>query len=217
MRIGILGTGNMAWALGGRWERAGHEVRCGGRGAFAEAAAFGEVVLVAVPSQAALDVVAAAGPLDGRVLIDCSNPLVPGRVALHTAGGPSMAERIAAAAPGARVVKAFNLASSEVWRSAPPEVDGVPLGVPVCGDDPAAVATVGRLVEDLGCAPVPGGGLDRAGLLEATAAYLIGLWFAGVDARTVVPPLASDDARPTLNARPGDGSGRPAAARRDRP
>ena len=211
MRIGILGAGNMARALGGRWEEAGHEVRAAGRGGFVEAAAFGEVVLVAVPSQVAEDVVRQAGSLAGRVVIDCSNPLIPGRVALATAGGPAMAERIAAAAPGARVVKAFNLASSEFWRQAPG--GPTPFAVPVCGDDPAAVETVGRLVADLGCVPVPGGGLDRAGLLEATAAYLIGLWVAGVDARTVVPPLAPDEGRPTLNARPGDGSGRPEGAR----
>ncbi|TDC10054.1 hypothetical protein E1265_31705, partial [Streptomyces sp. 8K308] len=184
------------------------------RGALREAAAFGDVVLVAVPSQVAVEVVEEAGPLDGKVVIDCTNPLVPGRVALATAGGPAMAERIAAAAPGARVVKAFNLASSEFWRQAP---GPVPLGVPVCGDDQAAAETVGRLVANLGCVPVPGGGLDRAGLLEATAAYLIGLWFAGVDARTVVPPLAPDGDRPTLNARPGGGSDRPAGARPGRP
>ena len=63
---------------------------------------------------------------------------------------------------------------------------GRPLSVPMCGD---AVDVVAPLVEDLGCRPVDAGGLDRIGLLEATAAFMIGLWFAGEDAQAVLPPL----------------------------
>ncbi|MFD5084861.1 NADPH-dependent F420 reductase [Kitasatospora sp. NPDC058406] len=209
MRIGIIGAGNMARALGGQWARAGHEVVFGARSAAraaeaaqsagarawvvagpAAAAEFGEVVLLAVPADAVEAVVAAAAPPAGRVLVDCTNPIAPGPLGLHltTAGGPSMAERIAAAAPGTHVVKAFNACHESVWRLTPPVFDGRPLAVPLCGDDPGALALVGRLTADLGATPVTAGPLARAGLLEAATAFAIGLWFAGHDAQAVLPP-----------------------------
>lgn len=209
LKIGVLGTGNMADALATHWVRAGHEVFVGGRdegkarrlatriggsaghGGPDEAARFGEVVLAALPYGAGTDVVRALrGALSGKVLLDCANPVGPG-FRLLTEGGPSATRRLAAAAPGARVVKAFNLCHEDVWRMTPPAFDGQPLAVPVCGDDEAALARVYELVRDVGCEPVPGGGLDRAGLLEATAALFIGLWVAEqVDVRAIAPPLA---------------------------
>lgn len=218
MRIGVLGTGNMADALATHWVRAGHEVLFGGRdegkarrlaervgngaghGSLRAAAAFGEVVLAALPYGAGADVVEELRPeLSGKVLLDCANPVGPGFLLL-TEGGPSGARRLAAAAGGARVVKAFNLCHEDVWRMAPPAFDGQPLVVPVCGDDEAALALVRGLVRDVGCEPVAGGGLDRAGLLEATAALFIGLWVGEhADVRAIAPPLA-------FAAGPGGGS-----------
>ncbi|MDP9866312.1 putative dinucleotide-binding enzyme [Streptosporangium brasiliense] len=218
MRIGILGAGRMADALGTQWVRAGHELTLSGRdpvkvaalaerlgpaaraGTWTEAATAGEVVLLAIRDHAALDVLeaagAAGGTLRGRVLIDCTNPVVPERFTLATEDGPSMAERVAATAVGARVVKAFNLCHEDVWRMTPPVFHGTPLAVPLCGDDDDALATTRSLVEDLGCVAVEGGGLERAGLLEATAAFMIGLWFRGADAQAVLPPLEFAFGRP---------------------
>ncbi|MFC9932181.1 NADP oxidoreductase, partial [Streptomyces sp. NPDC127190] len=69
--------------------------------------------------------------------------------------------------------------------------DGRPLAVPVCGDDETALARVSELVQDVGCEPLAGGGLERAGLLEATAALFIALWVGeGADAQAIAPPLA---------------------------
>ncbi|MFI6013014.1 NADPH-dependent F420 reductase [Streptomyces sp. NPDC051243] len=194
MRIGILGTGEMSDALGSRWRRAGHQVLAGSRsaGGLREAAEFGtDAVLLAVPYAAVVEVVAGLEPaLRGRVLIDCTNPVGPG-FGLLTSGGPAAAERIASAAPAAHVVKAFNLCHVDVWRMTPPVFDGRPLAVPLCGDDEAALSVVRRLVRDLGCEPLNAGGLDRAGLVEATAALLIGLWVGeGADAQAIAPPLA---------------------------
>ncbi|MFD7904983.1 NADPH-dependent F420 reductase [Kitasatospora sp. NPDC059747] len=207
MRIGIVGTGSMARVLGGRWSRAGHDVLVGGRdtsraaaladrigarsGTLRDAAVHGgDAVLLAVPFAAAVDVARGlADALPDRTLIDCTNPVVEGFV-LATQGGPSAAERVAAAAPGASVVKAFNLCHESVWSLTPPVFDGRPLAVPVCGDDERALEAVRLLVRDLGCEPVNAGGLARAGLLEATAALLIGLWVGeGVDAQAIAPPL----------------------------
>ncbi|MEU6668270.1 NAD(P)-binding domain-containing protein [Streptomyces sp. NPDC046727] len=193
MRIGILGTGSMARALGEQWERAGHEVAAGSRsrGGVRAAAEHGtDAVLLAVPHAAAVDVVAGLeDALAGRVLIDCTNPVGPD-FGLLTAGGPAAAERIAAAAPAARVVKAFNLCHESVWRLTPPVFAGRPLAVPLCGDDEDALTVVRHLVHDLGCVPLHAGGLDRSGLLEATAALLIRLWVAEqADAQAIAPPL----------------------------
>ncbi|WP_407565170.1 NADPH-dependent F420 reductase [Streptomyces sp. 184] len=210
MRIGVLGTGNMADALATHWARAGHHVTIGGRdprkaqhlaarigggvsaGGLRDAVESGrDVVLAALPFEAGAHVVRdLRAALDGTVLLDCSNPVGPG-FRLLTGGGPSAAQRLAAAAPGARVVKAFNLCHEDVWRMRPPVFDGRPLAVPVCGDDEAALVRVRRLIRDVGCAPVAGGGLERAGLLEATAALFIALWVGeGADAQAIAPPLA---------------------------
>ena len=209
MRIGVLGTGNMADALATHWVRAGHNVAIGGRdmhkaerlatrlGGSAKpvtlpaAAEFGQVVLAALPFGTGTSVVRELrAVLDGKVLIDCSNPVGPG-FRLLTQSGLSAAQQLAAAAPGAHVVKAFNLCHEDVWRMSPPVFDGRRLAVPVCGDDETALALVHQLVRQVGCEPVAGGSLERAGLLEATAALFIGLWVGeGVDAQAVAPPLA---------------------------
>ncbi|MGW4984986.1 NADPH-dependent F420 reductase [Streptomyces mirabilis] len=209
MRIGVLGTGSMADALATHWARAGHEVTVGGRDAdkaerlatriggsakpasLRAAAEFGQAVLAALPYDAGVSVARELrAALDGKVLLDCSNPVGPG-FRLLTEGGPSAARQLAAAAPGAHVVKAFNLCHEDVWRMRPPVFDGRPLAVPVCGDDHAALARVRELVRDVGCEPVAGGGLERAGLLEATAALFIALWVAEeADVQAIAPPLA---------------------------
>ncbi|GHC85351.1 NADPH-dependent F420 reductase [Streptomyces flavofungini] len=208
MRIGILGAGNMADALGTQWVRAGHEVYVGardegraaalagrigaaGHGSLRAAAEFGDgAVLHALPYAAGAEVAAGlADALHGRVLVDCGNPVGAG-FALLTRGTEAAAEQLAAAAPGARVVKAFNLCHDSVWRLTPPEFDGRRLAVPVCGDDEDALRVVRELVRDIGCVPYAAGGLGRAALVEATAALFIGLWVGeGVDAQAVVPPV----------------------------
>ncbi|MGC0373576.1 NADPH-dependent F420 reductase [Streptomyces sp. SAI-229] len=209
MRIGVLGTGNMADALATHWVRAGHDVAVGGRdmhkaerlatrlGGSAKpvslhaAAEFGQVVLAALPFGAGTSVVQELrAVMDGKVLIDCCNPVGPG-FRLLTQSGLSAAQQLAEAAPGTHVVKAFNLCHEDVWRMSPPIFDGRRLAVPVCGDDETALTLVYQLVRHVGCEPVAGGSLERAGLLEATAALFIGLWIGeGADAQAIAPPLA---------------------------
>ncbi|MFI7118400.1 NADPH-dependent F420 reductase [Amycolatopsis sp. NPDC049868] len=194
MRIGIFGAGGMAEALGGQWSA--HDVMVAARdrakaarisarvGTWAETARASDVILVAVPAASAPEVLAAAGDLTGKVLIDCTNAVGPGAVLTV----PGQAARIAAAAPGAHVVKAFNLCHVDVWRMTPPVFGGRPLAVPLCGP-PEAVEVVSSLVRDIGCTPLNAGGLDRAALMEATMAFMVGLWFDGHDAQACFPPL----------------------------
>lgn len=186
----------MAEALAGQWARE-HEVMVGGRdpgrakelgrrigaqaGTLQEATTFGDVLLLALPAEVAVDAVRELDIAPGQILIDCTNAI---NQQDFTLAEPAMAERIARAVPHAHVVKAFNLAADTVWKHPP---DG--LGVPLCGDDPAVVTQVGQLISDLGCTPVHAGGLGHAKLLEATAALAIGIWVMGGDVRRMFPPL----------------------------
>lgn len=182
----------MAEALAGGWVRAGHDVMIGGRsverakevaervgadaGTLAEAAAYGDVVLLAVPGEVAVEV---ARLVEGnRTLVDCTNAVDQRNFTLAQEG---VAEAVSAVTEAA-VVKAFNLAADAVWRNPPSG-----LGVPIAGD--AGLEQVAGLVQDLGCTPVPAGGLVRAKLLEATAALVIGIWVGGGDVRGMFPPL----------------------------
>ncbi|MEU6310738.1 NAD(P)-binding domain-containing protein [Streptomyces sp. NPDC047014] len=218
MRIGILGTGAMATALGAAWVRAGHDVRVGGRdteaaartalltgasehGSLADAAAHGEVALLAVPAEAAPQLAGELAPLlAGRTVIDCTVPMAPGGdgPTLTTGGATSVARLVADAAPGAHVVKAFGVCHESIWTLDRPAFEGAPLAVPFCTDQPAAATRVAEIITSMGCTPLPSGGLDRAALLEATAVFAIGVWWSGAEARFAFPapalaPGAVDD------------------------
>jgi predicted dinucleotide-binding enzyme len=198
LRIGVLGSGGMAEALGGRWAAAGHEVMIGGRsprrsaevaarvgavaGSPADAVAFGDAVLLAVPAAVAAEVL---GHAPGRVVVDCTNSVVAGRFVLDE---PRAAARLASTS-GAHVVKGFNLCHVDVWRRPSLVFEGRPLGVPLCGDSAEALEVVRALVRSIGCVPVDGGPLERAELLEATTAFAIGLWVGGADVRSMFPSI----------------------------
>ncbi|MFD4303107.1 MULTISPECIES: NADPH-dependent F420 reductase [unclassified Streptomyces] len=208
MRIGILGTGRLAAALGEGWSGAGHEVAIGGRsrdkaerlaerlgrGVLAvtprEAATGRDAVLLAVAWDGVASMLGLAGAFDGALegtpLIDPTNAVAHGVGALLTEPGESMAGRVAGLAPGARVVKAFHLFPADRWGSSP---GGGRSGVTVamCGDDAAALRVVGELVRDVGGTPAVLGALDRVRQLEEAAGFVIGLSFAGFDPRSAVP------------------------------
>lgn len=206
MRIAILGTGHLAEALGRCWVRAGHRVTVAGRApekaaalarrlggptrpaAAREAVDGADAVLLAVPWDAADTVLEAAGGsgggLAGIPIIDPTNPVEHGVGVVLGPAGESNAERIAAAAPGGRVVKGFHLVPSTQWG-----VAGVATTVVLCGDDPGALRVVETLVRDAGAEPVVVGPLARARQLEEAAGLFITLAFAGVDPRTMAPGL----------------------------
>ena len=161
MKIGILGGGRVGGPLAERWKAAGHDVTISTRETVAETAAGADAVLLAVPSRVAVDVLAAAGPLEGTVVIDATNNL---------SGGPDGAA-IAAAVPGVHVVKAFNTVFAQLF-AAPP----VPAASLVySGDDAAAKELVAGLVRDAGFEPVDGGGSDATPHVEAFAKLVIGI------------------------------------------
>jgi predicted dinucleotide-binding enzyme len=208
MLIAILGTGALAEALGDRWARSGHVLVISGRspekaqslagrlgsGARAstprQAVAGCDAVLLAVPWEGAKDALGSAGAgegtLNGIALIDPVNAVGHGVGVLRTPPGMAAAQEIAAMAPGAHVVKAFHLFPASQWAGAGREA---PATVAMCGDDPAALRTVGQLVQDAGGVPAVLGSLDRARQLEEVAGFVIGLAFAGVDPRFAIPSV----------------------------
>jgi predicted dinucleotide-binding enzyme len=203
MRIGIIGPGEMGEALGRQWVRLGHSVVVAGRspdkaralaerlgpkaraGTLAEAVAFGETVLIAVRYEGLLQTLVSAGAREGtfigKTLVDCNNPVEINTFAPVTQGGQSMSEAIALTARGAAVVKAFHLCHASVWKMVPPAFDGRPLSVPLCGDYDDAKAVVADLITAMGCRPVDLGPLSQARNLEAMAAVIIKLLFAGAE------------------------------------
>ncbi len=186
MRIGIIGAGNIGQAAAERLVAAGHEVMLSnsrgpdslagvvaglGDGASAgttdEAAAFGEVVLVATPL-AALDALP-TDALSGKVLIDANNyyPGRDGQIEELDRDEVASSELLARAAPDARVVKAMNtLQAAKLLHGSRPAGAGDRIALPIAGDDEAAKTTVTQLLDDMGFDAVDAGSLAESHLQE---------------------------------------------------
>lgn len=195
MNIAVLGTGGVGSTLGTRWAAAGHHVVFGSRDpkhekipallerggertrvvSLPQATAESDVVVIALPWSATRESLAALGDLSGRVVIDCTNPLKSDMSGLDIAHDTSAAEQIAAWAPGAHVVKAFNTASTKVMND--PQFGDYQATMFYCGDDAEAKATVKQLIADLGFQPADAGGLSMARYLESLAMFYIHLAF----------------------------------------
>jgi predicted dinucleotide-binding enzyme len=202
MNIGVLGTGSVGQALAGKFVALGHPVRMGAReagnakaadwaaaagsgastGTFADAAAFGELVINATAGVGSVDAVrAAAAGLQGKVLIDVSNPLdfskgMPPTL-FTAAAGDSLAERIQAAVPEAHVVKALNTMNASVMVD--PGRAGGPTDVFIAGNDSGAKDRVRTLLGELGwTAPIDLGDLKSARGLEAYVLFWLQTFIA---------------------------------------
>jgi predicted dinucleotide-binding enzyme len=191
--ISIIGTGNMTSAIGGLALRGGNTVEVIGRDAARSealaqglgdgasagtwgAAPTGDVVVLAVLFESAVDVVSQFGDaLAGKVIVDITNPFNETATGLATPDGTSQAQLIAAAAPaGAHVVKAFNTIFRQVLEA------GGPLDVFLAGDDAQAKASVSALIESLGLTPRDTGDLSMAHWLEGAGLLSVGLARNGV-------------------------------------
>jgi len=188
-KIGILGTGDVGQALGTAFVALGNEVKIGGRdannekavawakktgakaqtGTFADAAKFGEIVVLATLWSGTESALSMAGhaSFDGKVLMDVTNPLVykpnaPPSLALgHTDSGGEQVQRWL---PKARVVKCFNtFGHAHMFK---PDFAGGPPDMFLCGNDEAAKKTVTEICAAFGWPTIDVGGIDGARLLE---------------------------------------------------
>ena len=186
--ISIIGAGGMATAVAGRIAKAGHTVEVLSRdpakaraladklsagattGTYAAAPA-GDIVILAVPYGSAAAVVADYGDaLEGKVIIDITNPVSPDLTGLVTPHGSSGAQEIAKGLPAtAHVVKAFNTVFGHVLAK------NGRLDAFIAADDAQAKARVSTFIESLGLRPLDVGGLHMASTLEALGLMMIGL------------------------------------------
>jgi hypothetical protein len=203
MRIGIIGSGMVGGTLGRCWAQRGHEVMFGVRdaanpkvgallaeigpnakaGTVAEAAAYGEVIVLATPWRATQDALRSAGDLTGKVLFDCTNPLKADLSGLEVGHTTSGGEQVAAWAPGARVVKIFNTTGFN--NMADPKYGTEAATMFYVGDDAEAKAIAAQLASEIGFDPVDAGPLVNARLLEPLAMLWIHLAFVQKQGRQI--------------------------------
>lgn len=191
MKVGILGTGDVGRALGNGFLALGNEVKLGARsadnekalawvremgerasnGTFRDAAAFGEIAVLATLGVSNESVLGAVGSdaLRGKVVIDATNPLdfsggMPPK--LSPSGNDSGGEQAQRLVPEARVVKAFNIVGNSLMFR--PELPGGPPDMFIAGNDADAKQTVRGILKDFGWGEVYDlGGIEASRYLEA--------------------------------------------------
>ena len=189
MKIGILGTGSVGCVLAGGFAGIGDEVKIGTREpksdkaretqkkvgtsasvtSFAEAASFGELVIIATLWSGTENALKLAGHdhFSGKVVIDATNPLdfsqgMPPRLTHgHTDSGGEQVQRWL---PGAKVVKAFNIVGNAGMIN--PQFPGGPPDMFICGNDAGAKKVVIEILKKFGWPTIDIGGLEGARLLE---------------------------------------------------
>jgi 8-hydroxy-5-deazaflavin:NADPH oxidoreductase len=149
-------------------------------GSNSDAAAFGDVVILAVPFAAIDTALANAGTLAGRVVWSCVNAVKPDLAGLAVGFDNSAAEEVARRAPGARVVAAVPPFATALAAPTLCYDRDLPPTVFVCGDDRAAKHTVEELVRDLDAHPVDAGPLTAARYVEPAMMLVVSLAYAGV-------------------------------------
>lgn len=186
--ISIIGSGNMATAIGTRAAKHGHTIELMSRNtAKAQALAdqighgatvgtygarpAGDIVIVAVLYAGAVDVVAHYGDaLAGKTLVDITNPFNADATGLVTTAGNSVSQQIAATAPeGTHVVKAFNTIFRNVLA------EDKPLDAFFAGDSAEAKTRVSAFLKSLDMRPLDAGGLEMTYVLEWAGILLVGL------------------------------------------
>jgi 8-hydroxy-5-deazaflavin:NADPH oxidoreductase len=191
MKIGIIGAGNIGTGLGKYWVQNKHELMLsysryenklreaadsvgkGTRiGSPAEAAVFGDVVLLATPYGVAADALKAAGSLDGKILFSCVNALKPDYSGMAVGTTTSGAEELAKLAPKARFVEALP-PFAEMLHSGSTNFGSDIQSVFYCGDDAQAKDVVAGLLRETGVEPVDAGPLRNARYLEPAMMLLV--------------------------------------------
>lgn len=192
MKVGILGSGVVAQALGTGFVTLGHDVKLGTRspnddkiktflkkagpkasaGSFADAAEFGDLAVLATAWSGTENVIKLANPkaLAGKVVIDVTNPLKmssQGPPTLAVSGSDSAGEQVQRWLPQSKVVKAFNTVGNSLMFK--PQLPGGPPDMFIAGNDAGAKQTVTGLLKSFGWTVHDLGGIEAARYLEALA------------------------------------------------
>ena len=189
-KIGILGSGSVAKTLGNGFLKHGYKVMLGSRdvskltewqeqsggkgkvGSFADAAKFGDVLVLAVKGKHAKDVMKLAGSrrIKDKIVLDATNPIDEsespknGVLRFFTKMNSSLMEQLQKALPNARFVKAFNSVGAGFMVN-PQFPDGKPTMF-ICGNDAAAKATATTILDQFGWETEDVGMVESAGAVE---------------------------------------------------
>lgn len=204
MKVTIIGAGNMGSAFVKQLVRAGHEVSVTARDsakaaqvaaaypgaqavAVAGAANGADAVVLATGYGDAAAALQAVGNLQGKVVIDITNPLTADYMGLTLGHSSSAAEEIAKAVPGAEVVKGFNTVFAQVLGDGADFGAGRKVTVFVASDSARARQTATALAQSMGFEVVDAGGLKNARYLEPLAGLNIYLGY-GAGLGTAIAP-----------------------------
>jgi predicted dinucleotide-binding enzyme len=189
MKVGILGSGDVGRALGNGFIKHGYEVMVGTRspeklsawkekagksgriGGFAETAAFGDIIVLAVKGTTAKDTLKTAGAenLKGKTIIDATNPIAEappdhGVLKYFTTFENSLMEQLQAAFPEAHFVKAFNSVGNAFMVN--PDFGGIKPTMFICGNNANAKKEVGKILDLFGFEVEDMGGVQAARAIE---------------------------------------------------
>ena len=188
MNVGIIGSGAVGQTLAAGFVKHGHEVALGTREPAklndwtaknpgvkvkspADATAFGEIVVLAVAGDAALEALKPAGAaaIAGKTVIDACNPIgggppVNGVLSFFTPQNESLMEQLQKAYPAARFVKAFN--SVGAGQMVNPEFAGARPTMFICGNDGNAKTTVAQILDQFGWDTEDMGAVEAARAIE---------------------------------------------------
>ncbi|HEX7326983.1 MAG TPA: NAD(P)-binding domain-containing protein [Casimicrobiaceae bacterium] len=203
MKITVIGAGNMGSAFVKQLTRAGHQVTVTSRDAVkaqqvaaankgavarpaAEAAVGADAVVLATGYGDAVAALESVGNLQGKTVIDITNPLTADYMGLTIGHNTSAAEEIAKAVPGAEVVKAFNTVFAQVLSDGP-DLAANKVTVFVASDSERAKQTTRTLAESIGFQVIDAGGLKNARYLEPVAGLNIYLGYGAGLGTSIAP------------------------------
>ncbi len=178
MKVAIIGKGRVGSAIAQGLNNKGYEVKFGHRDPkepVLEAATWGEVIVIAVPYSATVDVVTELGSAaEGKIVVDVTNAIAAdGGLAIGFS--TSAAEELQKKLPKVRVVKAFNTVFARNQSTG--KVGNEQLTLFVASDDASAKQTVMKIGRDIGFDPVDAGPLKNARYLEPMGMFLMALAF----------------------------------------
>jgi predicted dinucleotide-binding enzyme len=188
VKVGVLGSGDVARTLASGFLKHGHAVTLGSRtpdklqdwatgnpkgktGTFAAAGEFGEMIVLAVKGSAAAEALRLAGEknLAGKAVIDACNPIadaapVNGVLSFFTSGNESLLEQLQREFPAAHLVKAFNSVGAPFMIN--PQFDGGKPTMFICGNDAAAKKSLSGILDQFGWETADMGAVEAARAIE---------------------------------------------------